>query len=73
MKLTPKQTELLNRRGVNGTCIRGVWHWTADGEPCGRTLRPLLDKGLMSASYYRDGQASAWITEAGKSALADCR
>ena len=68
MKMTADHYEIM-QEGVNATCINGVWHWTRKGVPCGRIVNSLLKRGLMSATYYTGGRASAWITDEGRKLL----
>jgi hypothetical protein len=67
-KMTSLEITVL-RDGATGVCIRGVWHWTHRGEPCGRVVKRFVKRGLMSDTYYRDGLAGAWKTDAGRKLL----
>ena len=70
-RLTAGQREVLSREQVKGVCIRYLWCWIADGVPVTREVKALMKRGLMRASYYRDGQANASITDAGRAMLED--
>ncbi len=68
-RLTVKQREILERERVDGVCIRYVWVWLVNGVPVTRQVNALMKRGWMHASYYRGGQATASVTDAGRIAL----
>lgn len=69
MKLTTKQHAVLERGGANGTVINYSVVWVLDSQSVTGTVNQLIRKGLLRATYYRGGQASAWITDEGRKAL----
>jgi hypothetical protein len=68
-RLTAGQREVLSRERVDGVCIRYVWVWLVNEVPVTRQVNALTKRGLMDASYYRGGQATASVTDAGRIAL----
>ena len=68
-KKLPEFAREILEHGASAICIRGVWHWSHQGEPCGRIVRSLVKRGLMDVQYYRGGRAAACKTDAGRQAL----
>jgi hypothetical protein len=68
-KLSETQLSIL-RRGANGVCIKYEWRWLLDGRPVTRQVNGLIKRGLMDATYFRDG-AAVNPTEAGRRVLAE--
>lgn len=70
--LTERQLALL-RRGCEGVCIKGRWHWHFDGEPAGVAVKRLLNLGLASAMYFSGGRGAINATDAGRDYIASVK
>ena len=70
-RLTAGQREVLSRERVDGICIRYVWLWFVSNESVSRQVNALMKRGLMKATYYSGGRATASITDAGRAMLED--
>jgi Fe2+ or Zn2+ uptake regulation protein len=69
MKLTMQQRavlKMISEEPAQGTCIRYVWTFHAQGEPITRQVRALLSAGLVDMITFRGGRAAINITEAGR-------
>jgi hypothetical protein len=70
---TPAQLSLLKKLEEHGGATR-VWTgrdevWLCNREPCTRVISALIKKGLVG-THYPSGSGSAWINEAGRTAIA---
>jgi molybdenum-dependent DNA-binding transcriptional regulator ModE len=71
MKLTTKQREVLMARSIEGVCVHYRWMWLLNGEPVTRQVRALLNRGLMTSTYYSGGKGATNLTDAGRRVVAE--
>lgn len=57
-KLLARMKDPAERASPTAVCVRYVWNWTLDGEPCTRAVNTLIRRKQATAMYFTGGRAS---------------